>query len=256
MRSNDEFEARRKSRQREIKRKRRKRNFILFLILCLLAAIILSLTVFFKVNTVKTSGSDIYDSSEIVTAANIKGKNLFLLSEKSLSDSVRLVLPYIDSVKIKRTLPDTVSIKVTDAVPYYCYTVKGKYYIVSQNGYVLEESKSGAPELLHIESKNAKCKIGTMAELTNKREEKLLKELLNEINSEELEVSKVDVSNAAAIKMTIGDRFEVNLGTRDYLHNKIAHLVGMLKSIDPDKKGDIDLSMWTPENSQGSFIKK
>ena len=95
-----------------------------------------------------------------------------------------------------------------------------------------------------------------MAELTNKREEKLLKELLNEINSEELEVSKVDVSNAAAIKMTIGDRFEVNLGTRDYLHNKIAHLVGMLKSIDSDKKGDIDLSMWTPENSQGSFIKK
>ena len=256
MRSNDEFEARRKSRQREIRRKRAKRNFIIFIIMCLVAVVVLSFTVFFKVETVKVSGSDIYKSSEIVSAANIKGKNLFLLNEKDIEKSLRLILPYVDSIEVDRKLPHTLSIKVADATPKYCYCIKGKYYIVSQNGYVLEESKSGAPELLHIISNNATCKTGQKAKLKSNRESKLLKELLKELESTKLEVSSIDLTNAAAIKLTVGDRFEVNLGTKDYLHNKMAHLAEMLRNMEPEKKGEINLSMYSPKNKQGSFLPK
>lgn len=256
MPKNDDFEARRKSRQREIRRRRRKKAFVVFIMLCFLTIIVLSLTVFFKVQTVKVSGSDLYEKAEITNAASVIGKNLFLISGTKLEEKIRLSLPYVDEIKIRRALPHTLKIEVTDASPYSFYKSKGKYYIASKKGYILEETKSGSDDLLEIKCSEAVCTVGKMVTVVSEREQKLITELTEKLEEMEIPANSIDVSNPASIKLRVDKRFDVNLGTKDYLLKKLAHLKGMIKSIESDKKGNIDLSMWTPENSQGSFLKK
>ena len=40
------------------------------------------------------------------------------------------------------------------------------------------------------------------------------------------------------------------------LQEKIRHLSSMIKEIDPKKQGEINLSMWTSDNTQGTFKEK
>ena len=256
MPKNDEFEARRRSRQREIKRKRRKRNFVVFCFFLVVTLVVLCFTVFFKVETVKVTGSDIYSAEQISSASGITGQNMFRLSTSRVEDKIRETLPYVDSVKINRKIPHTVKLTVEDAAPYSYYINNGKCYIASKKGYVLEKSSAGANELIRIECSKVVCNVGKKVTIVSKKEQKLVDELLTVLEDRDIPITAIDVRNPAAIKINVGNRFEINLGTKDYLTKKIAHLKGMLGSIEPDKKGTIDLSMWTPENSQGSFIKK
>ena len=56
-----------------------------------------------------------------------------------------------------------------------------------------------------------------------------------------------------SITLQVDNRFEVNLGTSNYVNEKIKHLSGMIQKIDPSESGNIDLSMWTNDNSRGTF---
>lgn len=256
MPKNDDFEARRRSRQREIKRRRRKKTLILFSFICVITVVVLCFTVFFRVERVNVSGSDVYDAVEIAKAAGVNNKNMFTISSTKLEDKIRQKLPYVDSVKLSRKLPHTVTLKVTDAAPFSYYLVGSKYYIASEKGYILEESKSGSNDLMQIICSEAVCKVGKKVTIVSEREQKLIDELITYLNDEQIPTGCIDVSNPASIKLKVADRFSVNLGTSDYLIKKISHLKGMIDNIDPEKSGDIDLSMWSPENSQGSFLKK
>ena len=55
------------------------------------------------------------------------------------------------------------------------------------------------------------------------------------------------------LTVNVEDKFVVKMGTDEFLEQKIAHLRSMIDSIG-DRKGEINLSMWTPNNSQGSFV--
>ena len=255
MSANDEFEARRKSRQKAIKRRRRKKFFIFFLILLLITAVILSLTVFFRVENIGVTGSKIYSAKEISAAAGVKNRNMFLLTEEKVANSIRPKCPYVDSVKLDRSLPDKLNIKVTDAVPYSYYIKEGKFYTVSKKGYVLSQDDAEPQGLLKILCGDISAVPGKKLTVISKRQRELVEKITAELQKNGIAAGVIDVSNTVAIKLSVENRFEVVLGTSDYLSKKTAHLKGMIKNIEPDKTGTIDLSMWTPENSQGSFMK-
>ena len=122
---NDEFLKKRKARQRRIRKRRMIIGFSLFLILLAVVGIILSLTVLFPINNISAKGSERYTAEQIISSSGIKlGDNLFVSSVKT--DALREKLPYIQRVKIKRTLPDSIAITVKDAVPYACHLTEGK----------------------------------------------------------------------------------------------------------------------------------
>ena len=80
------------------------------LLLAVGAGVILSLTVFFKIESISASGSSKYSAEEIIAAAGIKkGDNLFISSvnDESLNASCR-----ISKITVKGSLPATFTIKV------------------------------------------------------------------------------------------------------------------------------------------------
>ena len=249
----DEFLRKRKARQRKIRRRRIKIFLVLLFVLAVGAGVILSLTVFFKIESISASGSSKYSAEQIIAATGIKkGDNLFISSVNE--EKLKTQLPYIEKVTVKRSLPATFTIKVTDAAEYVCYLSGNKYYPVSKSGRVLSEAAEKPEGIPEISAAGLTLKVGQKLTFDKEKTENTLNEIFESAQKTGVKITKVDITDELAITVGVDGRFTVNLGTSNYIDKKFAHLAGMIKNMDETAKGKINLSMWTPSNTEGSFV--
>ena len=93
------------------------------------------------------------------------------------------------------------------------------------------------------------------SEITFENEEtvKLIKSITAGLEQNNISVQKIDITNSVKIILYVDNRFEVNLGTTNFITEKINHLGGTITEIPPEKSGKIDLSMWTNDNKIAPF---
>ena len=109
-------------------------------ILLVVAAVIMACVVFFRVNTVEVTGNLRYTTEEIIEASGIQtGDNLIILSGSRVSAAIRARLPYVEGVAIRKTLPDGVSIKVTERVAAASVESAEGRWLISAQGKLLEK---------------------------------------------------------------------------------------------------------------------
>lgn len=247
---------RRAARQKKARRRRLKIAFVFFLIIALIILAIMCFTVFFPIKRINVSGSEIYSKSEIIKASQLTtDDNLFVVSEEEVEKNIRNKLPYVDSIKLKRVFPDAIILTVTDAKEYAYYQSGDQFFILSENGYILKEQDETPENVFQIVTSGIEGKESQKAIYNNSAEEQLVNTLITALQQKNIKIDKIDVSNILELSLEVEGRFTVVLGTTDYTEEKIAHLGSMIESI-PDRKGKINLSMWTPTNSQGSFVEK
>ncbi len=250
---NDEFTAKRKARQKKIRKRRIIISLIFLLILSIIVFTGLSLTVLFPIKSITVSGSKKYSSEQIVAASGIKkGDNLFISNTEL--ENIRKHLPFVNSVDVTRELPDTVKITVTDAKEHSCVFFEGNYYTVSKEGFVLAAYPEKPETVFEVRAEKVECKPGYELKLSSDKERELIDNLTTLAEEKGLHLNQIDITNDISITVKAENRFTVNLGTSNSLSNKLAHLAAMIKSIEPDKTGKINLSMWTPDNTEGTFV--
>ena len=103
-----------------------------------LIIVVLSLTVFFKIDTINVEGTKKYSYKQVTSVLPIdKEKNLFLIDKKGATKKLEENLPYIYDVEITRKLPSTVVVKITE--PQLIYYVKN-----SDNTYTYFDDMDGS----------------------------------------------------------------------------------------------------------------
>ena len=107
------------ARRSKYNRKRRQGRFsflyriLIFVAIC--GAIAVALALFFKVETISVNGNSRYTTQQIIDAGGIEtGDNMFFLNKYTASERITASLPYVETVRISRQLPDTLVITVTE----------------------------------------------------------------------------------------------------------------------------------------------
>lgn len=250
-------EARRNARRKEIRKRRAIKAFLVLLILAIITFVVLSVTVLFPVKSVNVTGSKTYTPTEIVKAGKItQSTNLLTLSEEKLTEKIRAELPFVDSVKLDKKLPNSLSIKVTDATEEYCYNYDGKYYTVSRKNYVLKNYDELPQDITEIKCGKITCVEGKKIEIHDQNAKKTCDKIFEVFSDKNIKINSVDTTDSLNITMKIEGRFEVILGGNAHMENKCKHLLTMLEKIEKDAEGTINLSMWTPDKKEGTFIRK
>ncbi len=255
---NDEFLRKRKERQKKIKKRRAKIILSLLLILIIAVGVVLSVTVLFPIKTIKAKGSKIYSSAQIESACEeLKGKNLIIASEEDTLPKLRSKLPYVSSVVFERSFPDTLNIQVTDAKEYACYEVSGKYYTVSNDGWVLNSYIEPPQNIILIICDKVKCKVGTKIEFTDKELdlESIKTQIIDSLSKNNISVNYLQIKSDGFVEAKVDGRFIVDFGQMADIDTKIKHLATMMEEIDKNATGKINLRMWNSQNKQGSFVK-
>ena len=105
---------------RSNRRRRRSRGRFgpLLKLLCAAAVVValtVGATVFFRVETVEVTGNSRYTQEEVAAASGIElGDNLYAMNKFSIQRQIRELLPYVSEVSIRRDLPSTIRIQVTE----------------------------------------------------------------------------------------------------------------------------------------------
>ena len=253
----DEFLRKRAARQRKIRKRRLKIFFTFFVIFLIGLSVVLCLTVFFPIENLTAKGSALYKAEEIIKASDIElGDNLFALTEGGTLKKIRAKLPYIESLKFKRTLPGSLMITVKDADEYACYYDGKAYYTVSKSGWVLKKEYEPPENIFTVKGAKVDCKVGAAIVFKDEENRELTERIVESLSDEKLIINTVDITDKLSIVLRVDGRFNVDLGTANYIPEKIKHLASMVENIPEEKAGRINLSMWTNTNTQGTFVQE
>ncbi len=251
----DNFTKKRAERQRKARKKRIIAFFISFIILLSVTLITLCFTVFFPIERIKVSGSKIYSSEEICDASFVKtGNNIFAFSSENLEKEIRKKLPYIESVKVERSLDGILSIKVTDSKEKYCFRSNEGFFVIGKDSFVLNMYNEQPDNLLYIEGIEEDIKIGEYLSIKDTSKKEILDTLLKYETSSK--INSINIADKYAIEIVTHNRFNVYLGTSNDIEQKMAHLNSMVEKIDENKSGKINLSYWSSKKPEGTFVEK
>lgn len=236
-------------RQRK-KARRKSRGAFLFRILFFLVLIfagILAFSVFFKISNVRISGETRYSDAELLETVNIKqGDNMFFINKFSIINRLFEKYVYLDEIRIRRRLPDTIEISVTECVPVVAAIEEGKYNLLDKKGKILEKTtqdKAGSlPLVKGLALKDAQPgqniyqikgdKAQPLFTLITELQENKILEKVNFINMDKL----------YDVRVGYDKRFDIYLGSLNDIERKIRFLLSVVKRLSPSDKGIIDLT--------------
>ena len=238
------------------KKKRRKKKtaitLVVLFVICALVLCVLSLTVFFKIETIRVAGNNTYTAEEILSAAEIdKGDNLILINGEDLSKRLSVMLPFIEKVKVEKKLPASLKINVIETKEEFCFVNEGNCYSANKNGKIIKKYDASPENLIMITlSENVKFSLGKKIVFNNEREQALFENYLDLTQELNYKVNFINISDYFASYIKIDDRIIVKFGSSSYFEDKVAYLKASLDGVSNTAEGVFDLSAWTPDNNQ------
>lgn len=241
---------REENRNRKNAKLKRKILFYSGLVISITALIvILSLTVFFKINTITVEGNKKYSVKEITAVLPIsKGTNLFICDTEKAAQKLSENLPYIYDAQITRKLPGTIKVKVTETPRIYSIKNKDSTYTLLDGKFkVLETSAKKNKNCVQINNTSLKNAIvGMKAEFSDTNIENNLIELSEAIERLELDdataIYSTDINNNYIV---FDKRITVKLGTLEGLDDKIYSALTAIEKLNesnPQAEGTITVT--------------
>lgn len=231
------------------RRKRRiKRGIILTVTIAGILALFVTKSDFFLINNVRFKGNKIIKTAALQKEGDsFKGENILFIKEKDVVDKIK-INPYIDEVKIKRSLPKTLDINVTEKNVAYYIKDGNVVDVLSSDLIILEKTNEVSDKnLIEIVGiKNPKHEIGKeIIDTSNDtRLLSLFKDLYNiqKVNKTNHKITKVDVSKMTNINVYFGD-VVVKIGDGEDVIKKINTALNILEDKNLNiENGYIDVS--------------
>ena len=256
-------------------------------VVAVVLALVVALSIFFRVDTVTVLGAEKYTPWMVREASGIEdGDGLLTLSKARAAGKIKSALPYVDQVKIIRQLPSTVQIEITElAVTYAIAAEDASWWLIDSNGQAVEAIEPSAAtgytriagltvqsprqgqsvvaaEIAKDESTEATESTGetdgvtipTQPAETNAQRLSAALNILKclEDNGVIGQVQSVNVVSLADLELQYGQRFQVKLGNADRLSYKITYMTQMISQLEDHQTGVLDVSFEFSE--QGIFI--
>lgn len=207
--------------------------------------VVLSLTVFFKIENIKIINNNIYTTEQIQAVLPIDTqKNLFLIDKKGAEAKLEQNLPYIYDVEITRKLPSTVVVKIIETPQVYSIKNPDETYILLDDTFkVLESNATELPEnnIEIIDLTLSSIVVGQTATIEDDQVKADITALINSIKrlklGEATAIQTVDVNNNYVI---YDNRITIKLGTIDDIDNKLYSALTAIEKLnesDPRAEG-------------------
>jgi cell division protein FtsQ len=221
----------------KINKKKRKPKIILifsFIVFIMIAVVVFAIkSDYFIIKSVTVEKNLFVTKEEIILLADVKDKNIFMIDKNNIEQKVK-VNPYIEKIFIKRSLPDSVTIEVTEK--------KIKGVVKYQNGFVNIDSEG---RMVQIVTKFPNGKLPIIRGITIKQylpgeclykndKNKLtaLKAVLTIMDYKESRYffKTVNVTDPFNITLQSNNGFTLKIGDWTNIDYKIAYAITIIKN--------------------------
>ena len=245
-------------------------------------ALVIGLSVFFKVENIYVSGAKVYSESAITEVCGIsKGDNLLTFSHARAAALIRANRPYVREIRFGIKLPDTVNIIIEeDDVVYAIPDQTGQLWLINSDGRVVESTNkaksSNKTQIMGVsiqdpvpneravamesappaeesvgegETTASSTPVTTTAAARLDAALQILKAL--EDNDIVGSAASVNVSRIDDIILWYGTRYQVNLGDSTGLQHKVACMNAVIAQMSEYESGILDCSFTIWPNQVG-----
>ena len=248
----------------------------LLTVVAVVLAMVMALSVFFKVETITISGAEKYSAWQVREASGIEeGDNLLTFSIPRASGQIIAKLSYVDKVRIGIKLPDTVNIYIEERdVAYAIKDTAGSWWLMSSDGKILEQANSalsrthtqvlGVTVENPVENERATAteelptetnESGELIPVTVTGAQRLSAalQILKALEANEIvgDAASVDVTRLDDVILWYGTQYQVNLGDTEKMEYKIACMVDTILQLSDYQTGVLDVSFNNWENQVG-----
>ena len=224
-------------------------------ILAVVLALVLGMSVFFKVQTISVIGADVYSEWTVREKSGINiGDNLLTFGRTKASGQIIANLPYVKSARIGIKLPDTVIIEIEEeAVVYSIQDQDGVWWLINSDGKVVEQTNAQTarthtqvlgvtlyqpqPSEPGVATEDAPTETNEAGEVlpalvTGAQRLNAALKILQalELNDIVGDAASVDVSQLQDIILWYGTQYQVNLGSINNAQHDIAYKITYMKN--------------------------
>ena len=196
---------------RERKVRKKKHYLLRFLVFVLIVAgiAVFISSDFFALKAVKVEGGKFYNEEQIVNLSQVKkDENIFFGETIRKIPDTLMKNPYFETVKVSRSLPDKIIIKVVERKQFAAVKYGEEYVVIDAEGTVLRVSEED-PKLTTLNGLTiSKMTKGEKLEAEEKSALELTLQMLSSMDSGDFFFKKIDFSKAV-IKAYINDNFIV-----------------------------------------------
>lgn len=246
-------------------------------VLAVVLAVVLVMSIFFKVEKVMVSGTEKYTPWEIKEAAGIRaGDALLNLSEAKITARIQEKLPYVGDVRVGIKLPDTVNIEIIELEVVYAVEDRdGAWWLVDasgrivddtdlavaknhtrihgvkiQSGVVGEQAEGFQPEAETLTQETGQVTV-TLPAISAKQQFSAALQILSALEKNGIMgiVDTIDVTDPLALSLMYDNRYQVNLGDTSRLEYKISAMKSSVAELGQYQSGYLDVSfeIWPNE---------
>ena len=248
----------------------------LLTITAVVVALVLGLSVFFKVGTITVSGADVYSTWAVREASGInEGDNLLTFSRAKANAQIQEKLPYVQKSRIGIKLPDTVTIYIEELqVAYAIAAEDGIWWLMNSDGRLVEQVDSTTAKKhtqvlgvtitgpvvneMAVATEEIPSETNALGEIipitvTGGQRLNAALQILHALEENDIvgDAASVDVTTMSAIELWYGSRYQVNLGDSNNMDYKIACMYDAILQLSNYQTGKLDCSFTTFQNDVG-----
>lgn len=203
----------------------------------------------FNINNISVSGNSKISSDTIVSLSGLGiEQNIFNFRTSNVINSVK-ENAYIDKVEVKRKLPDTVEINITEREKTFMLTLGNAYAYINNQGYILEVTKERGNYPIITGYETAKEQIVAGNRLNTNDLEKLndVLKIMEAASSAEDDlknkITKIDIKDKTNYILTlVKEKKKIEFGDTSNLSTKILWIDEFLGS-EKENEGTIYLNV-------------
>lgn len=216
------------------------------------------LSPYFNIKNITTTGNEKITSEEIISLSGIQlNENMFKISGNKIEQAIK-TNAYIDSVNLKRKLPDSIELQVVERKPAYMLTIGNAYGYISSQGYILEISKDSLELPIITGFATPKDQVQAGNRLCAEDLEKLnsVIQIIDSANSNEIGklITKVNIEDKQDYVLELEEENKtVHLGDTSNLSTKMLYIKTVLEN-EKDKEGEIFVN--TDLNTNGAIFRE
>ena len=233
----------------------------------IVAALVMGLSVFFKVENITVAGAEVYSAWSVREASGIEeGDNLLTFSHARAGALIKANLPYVKTVRFGIKLPDTVNIIIEEEdVVYAIKDNTGTWWLMNSKGRVVEMTNGSkaanytqilgvtldnpTPNTQAVATESLPTQTDASGEpipltVTGAQRLEAAKQILEALENNDIvgDAASVDVSRIEDIILWYGTRYQVNLGDSSRLDYKIACMNDVILQLSDFQSGILDIS--------------
>ena len=250
--------------QAQIERKKKKIKKIIkcmTLFLLIIGGFVFALvSPLFNIKEIQVTNNNQITTETIVSLSQLQvGQNLFRFSKRKVEKEIK-TNPYIESVSIKRKLPNKIELAIEERISSYNVEFLNGYAYINNQGYILQisEQKLELPTIIGITTEQEQIVEGNRLNAEDLEKIETAIEIMNICKNYDLDkkVSTIDITNKNDYIIYMEEEKKtIHLGDESNLNNKMLYVPTILTE-NQKKEGTIYLNGDLNDNFKPRFREK